>query len=136
MSKNEFHQKIGPHPYLLVVEDDMDIREAVQEFLEDEGYKVATAIHGQDALHFLISNKDIKLPRCIILDISMPIMNGIDFLHAIENKHPTEFGHIPVIIATANPHYLTHEAVKKCFSRIKKPYDFDDLINSIKVHFA
>src|SRR5437588_809924 len=62
--------------FILLVEDDTEIREEMAALLESEGYVVAQARNGQDALDQL---KEMPAPCLILLDLMMPVMNGWDF---------------------------------------------------------
>ena len=59
---------------ILVVDDEPDIVEILQFNLENEGYKVFSAVNGKDALKLA----DQHIPHLIILDLMMPIMDGIE----------------------------------------------------------
>jgi CheY-like chemotaxis protein len=84
---------------VLVVDDDDDIRCAVQELLAEEGYPSAAVPNGQLALDWLESSSDV--PSIILLDLMMPQMNGWEFLARI-NMEPT-LRRIPVAIMSAHP---------------------------------
>jgi CheY-like chemotaxis protein len=92
-----------PKPSVLVVEDDIDVREALVFFLEAEGYDVVEAGHGAEALERLKEDPGIGL---ILLDLMMPVMNGWEF-RAAQIKDPN-LAAIPVVIITAD-----HSAAKK-----------------------
>lgn len=80
---------------ILLVEDDADTRSRLRRILEKEGWSVAEAAHGEEAL-------DIALhapPRAIVLDLSMPVMDGFTFLKELRT-HPG-CADIPVIVYTA-----------------------------------
>ncbi len=80
---------------LLVVEDDPAMLIALRDILEGDGYTVLTASNGQDALEAL----DENVPSLILSDISMPVMDGIEFFEAVRR---TSFGAaIPFIFLTA-----------------------------------
>ena len=81
-----------PHP-ILVVEDIEALRDAVTTALTLEGYQVVTAKNGREALD-AIYDKEYCL---ILLDIRMPIMNGLEFLEAY-SKQPSP--HSPVALLT------------------------------------
>lgn len=78
---------------ILVVDDDLDIRQVLQDRLESYGYSVATAADGRTALEML----ERLTPRGVFLDIRMPGMDGLEVLGRIRARHPT----IPVVIITA-----------------------------------
>jgi CheY-like chemotaxis protein len=63
---------------MLVVDDELDIRNIVEQVLQDAGYGVATAANGAEALNRLREQR----PDGIILDLNMPVMDGKAFLSA------------------------------------------------------
>ena len=71
-------------PTILIVEDQPDIRSVMQESLEAVGLSILTAANGQEALGKLENNPEVSL---ILLDLMMPVMNGWQFLSAID-KNP------------------------------------------------
>lgn len=76
---------------VLIVEDDKIIREGIAEYLSEFGYTVIEAEDGGVALQLF--NRDIKL---VILDIQLPVMNGLDVLKEIRKKST-----LPVLMLTA-----------------------------------
>jgi signal transduction histidine kinase len=81
----------------LLVEDDSGIREAVSEILEEEGYAVAVAENGREALDSLQSG---DVPDLIILDLRMPVMDGWEF-RAVQKNDPA-LASVPVIAISAD----------------------------------
>jgi len=79
------------------VDDDADIREALEELLADSGYSVMTAGNGRQALDLLA---DEPLPSVILLDMMMPVMDGYEFLEAQRNDQ--RLASIPVAVLTAS----------------------------------
>ncbi|WP_370573011.1 response regulator, partial [Methanomethylovorans sp.] len=84
----------GEGPLVLVVEDDAPSRELLEVTLIHEGYRVASAENGKEALELAGKMK----PFAIILDIMMPEMDGLDVLKHLKDKEQTE--NIPVIVAS------------------------------------
>jgi two-component system chemotaxis response regulator CheY len=82
---------------VLVVDDDFEIREALSDILSLEGYGVATAVDGQDALDRLRGGLQ---PSVILLDLMMPVMSGYEFCRLI--KGDPGLSSIPVIIVSAD----------------------------------
>ena len=68
--------------HALVVDDNRTERDMICGIINKRGYKVLAADNGEEALTILKKNKRIAL---VILDINMPVMNGIDFLRAIRD---------------------------------------------------
>ena len=77
---------------ILVVDDKASVRTLVRDYLAAEGFRVATANNGRDALFVA---RDVK-PDLILLDIMMPEMSGYEFLQAYRKERNT-----PVILLTA-----------------------------------
>ena len=80
---------------ILLVEDDMLVREMVAKILTKKGYTVETAVDGMDAFSKIFTLK----PRLVITDKVMPKLGGYEFLFAIRNI--PEFRYMPVILMTA-----------------------------------
>ncbi|WP_243149482.1 response regulator [Colidextribacter sp. OB.20] len=77
---------------ILVVEDEYDIRELLQNYLENEGYQVVAASDGEQAIEvFRSSHVDL-----ILLDILLPRLNGYEVCRAIREESD-----IPIIMLTA-----------------------------------
>src|SRR5690606_27620152 len=81
---------------VLVVDDDVDIREALSDTLEHRGYAVVTARNGREALDFLRSRRP---PAVILLDLMMPVMDGYECLEARQSD--PALSAIPVVIISA-----------------------------------
>lgn len=77
---------------ILVCDDEKDIVNALRIYLESDGYRVFEAANGREALAVL-DKQDIQL---VLLDIMMPVMDGITALSKIREKSP-----VPVILLTA-----------------------------------
>jgi CheY-like chemotaxis protein len=81
---------------VLIVEDDPDVGEALKELLQEEGYEVALAVDGRQALERLDSS---ATPGVILLDLMMPELNGYEFrAHQLQNPR---LAAIPTIALTA-----------------------------------
>ena len=83
---------------LLIVDDDIDMREALRDVLAEEGYRVVLAANGKVALGLLPT---LQRPCGIILDITMPIMSGIEFYRAM--RAVPDLADIPVVFLTSDP---------------------------------
>src|ERR1700733_13427615 len=81
---------------ILVIEDDRDIREALKDGLEIEGYPVTTVCDGKEAIKYLERDSP---PGLILLDLMMPGMNGWEFLEYLKSK--SNLATIPVGVVTA-----------------------------------
>jgi CheY-like chemotaxis protein len=113
----------SPPPTILIVEDDVDVREVYREVLEDAGYHAVAAANGKAALEWLFAAS--VRPSAIVLDVMMPVMNGHEF-RAEMAKHET-LRNIPVIVVTAH----REETSIECVARLYKPVSLDDLLSTV-----
>lgn len=82
---------------LLIVDDEPNVRSALRRFLVREGYEIREAANGADALQLL----ELDTPPCLILlDLQMPILDGLGFLAALGASQP--LGRVPAVILTAS----------------------------------
>lgn len=109
---------------VLVVEDDRDIRESLKLVLEMEGFHVAAATNGREALEML---ERLDRPCVILLDLMMPVMNGWEFLHQMQTD--TVIATIPVVVVSA----IAEKAqAKPIAAYVKKPVDLNVLIQLVE----
>jgi CheY-like chemotaxis protein len=87
-----------PRAPVLIVEDNPDTRDVLESVLAIRGYDVVTARDGMDALAYLHNG---GFPAAIILDLAMPVMDGITFSQMLRQE--PRWAHIPVIVYTAMP---------------------------------
>jgi len=118
---------------VLIVEDDDDIREQLQYALEIEGYRVLQAVNGLRALELLKALAPHDYPGCILLDLMMPVMDGITFLETIARDH-RELTGIKVVIASAKGSPIDTSRVPQVLERIRKPMDLEELYRVVAIH--
>jgi CheY-like chemotaxis protein len=109
------------HVSVLVVDDDLDIRLTLEELLKDEGFSVATASNGKDALERL----QTTTPTLILLDLTMPVMSGAQF-RGIQLQNPN-LAAIPTVVMTADGQALEKSTQLKAQECLTKPIDLDHL---------
>jgi CheY-like chemotaxis protein len=112
---------------VLLAEDDPCSREAVRLLLEREGHDVAVAANGSEALRLLREN---GTPHLILLDLSMPDMDGWTFLEAL-TRHPVWLG-VPVVVITGAAGVTADDV--RAFGAddlLRKPVDPDELIATV-----
>jgi len=114
---------------ILVVDDELNMRLVLKAMLGKEGYEVATASDGLEALDIL-KNSNIAV---IVTDLKMPRLDGMGLLEKVIKNYPST----PVIIITAHGTIDTAvDALKKgAFDYITKPFEQDDLKNTINKAF-
>jgi CheY-like chemotaxis protein len=113
---------------ILIVDDDADIRFVISELLSDEGYTVAQAANGREALIYLQTAK--PLPCVILLDMMMPLMNGWDFLHARQRDRVLQA--IPVVLISAFRELAEAAAPLGVQGALAKPLDLDRLLATVQ----
>ena len=117
---------------ILIIEDDIDIRELIAEILDEEGYKTATAENGKIGLDYLIACEVSERPDCIILDLMMPVMTGIQVIEALQADYPNDLGKIPIIVATAKGSPTDDlKNMPSNVTKIRKPMDVNELIDTV-----
>jgi CheY-like chemotaxis protein len=112
---------------ILVVDDEAEIRFVISELLSEEGYTVAQAANGREALIYLQAAN--PLPSLIILDLMMPIMNGWDFLQV--RQHKSLLAPIPIVVVSAAHRQATADALG-VQATVAKPFDLERLLATIQ----
>src|SRR5437660_295611 len=92
---------------VLLVEDDKAILEALQMVLETYGFSVVCIQNGKEALEWLKSCAE--LPRVVLLDLMMPVMDGFGFLEVL--KRDPKLAKIPVMVMSARSNF--QESIKE-----------------------
>ncbi len=88
---------------ILIVDDDPSVTETFERMLRLEGYRVVTALSANDGLQ----QAEQSNPHAVILDLRMPLMDGLQFLRALRGK--PGLGRMPVAIVTGD--YFLSDAV-------------------------
>ena len=109
---------------ILIVEDDESQRLLYSEELREEGYEPIAAKNGKEAMHLL---KKFK-PDLIVLDIIMPVMDGMEALGRIIGKHKD----IPIILYSSYPHYKDDFMSWMADAYLTKSSDLTELKETIK----
>ena len=115
---------------VLVIDDDPSIVHLLKEDLESEGYRVYEGYDGQMALQLARKNR----PSLIIMDVNMPVINGLKALEFLRGLEETKT--IPII-------FLTGEASDNVFpslesaprvAHLKKPIDLEHLNSMVRAY--
>lgn len=109
---------------ILVVDDEPAIRATVAAMLQTEGYDVAEAANGAEALAAF----EAARPDIVLLDMRMPVLDGWGFAAELRRR-----GHrVPIVVMTAArdaAHWASEIAAS---SFVAKPFGFDDLITAVE----
>jgi CheY-like chemotaxis protein len=115
-------------PYLLLVDDEEDGREALCRFLEHVGHEVTSVSNGRAALRSIFA----RMPDLIILDLMMPGMDGVNLLEVIRSY--LRFHPLHVIMLTAFPDSpLLKRAKQLAVNRVltKGKDSFDEILQAV-----
>ena len=115
---------------VLVVEDDPDIRLALEEILEDHGFHAVGVRHGGEALDYLSRTDD--LPCVILLDLMMPVMDGATFRS--EQRRDPRIASIPVVLLSAYRDLDRRAVGLDAVSVLNKPPDVRVLVQVLQAH--
>jgi CheY-like chemotaxis protein len=121
--KSEKQMSKHERPHVLVVEDNSKIAQMIALALEMNGCRPSLAANGLEALNLIRSDASIA---AIVLDLLMPEMDGLTFLHHLRAE--PDNAQIPVIIASAiaPPPEIQVEAV------LRKPLDLNALWSAVE----
>ena len=108
---------------VLLVDDQAGILKVLRIQLRMQGYDIATASSGDEAIEMVQEQE----PDVILLDIFMPDINGFDVLARVK-----EFSQVPVIAFTANPSMAQKAIELGAVDYISKPFDADLLAEKIR----
>lgn len=118
------------HPdTILIVDDDFDTRDAMRLMLETEGYLVATANDGREALTVL---EDGLRPCVIVMDLSMPVMNGVEFRK--QQLTRPDLASIPFIAYSAVYDVRSSAQELDASGYLEKPTEFQHVLSIIRQH--
>ncbi len=107
---------------ILIVDDDQDVREILAQLLEDEGYSVASASNGREALEKL---DGLPRPVLVILDLMMPVRSGWEVMDVLRRDGKREGVRVAIASAVPNPEVPDADAV------LRKPIDLDNLLDTV-----
>ena len=129
MSAPRLATKSGGSGPVLVVEDDADIRQAIAELLEDDGYECMLAEHGLDALETMRR----RTPSLLLIDLLMPVMNGVELITRL--RADARWSHLPVVVMTAEGQQIIGVDLDSLNVRVlKKPVDIASLAQVVARH--
>jgi len=123
----EWSQRLTKEPFVLIVEDERDEREALSAWLVDQGFATFQARNGEEALDFLHAG---RRPALILLDIKMPVMDGKEFLRQMAEEEA--IAGIPVTILTASATMDELPFRRKDAGFFLKPVDHERLLKTVR----
>jgi len=116
---------------ILVVDDDKSIRQLLTTFLEDEGFTVRSAVDGAEALTLVLNE---LRPDLLLLDIGLPVVNGIEFVKLYRMRAEPPYAPILIISARGDAEQIASEL--DCDGYVNKPFSLDHVSESIATALA
>ena len=128
------HAESAEHPdapvTVLVVEDFEDTRFLMRIELEQRGFRIIEATNGEEAIAAAVRER----PRIVLMDIGLPVMDGIDATRQLRERAETRDAVIVAVTAHHEAEYRTKALDAGCNAYVTKPIDFDwlrDLIDRL-----
>ncbi|MGZ3511342.1 MAG: response regulator [Candidatus Binataceae bacterium] len=119
-------KKAGPaKKTILVVDDEFGILEVLEAILSDAGFKVISAMNGQEAMALLQK----EVPDLVIVDFMMPLLDGAGVIKAM--RADGRLGRVPVLLASALPEQTISERCTGYDAFLRKPYKTEKLMEEI-----
>jgi CheY-like chemotaxis protein len=120
------NSKTGPaRKTILIVDDEFGILEVLESILDDAGFKVMSAVNGQDALARLKKT----VPDLVIVDFMMPLLDGAGVIKAMRASEKLRA--VPVILASALPERTISERCTGYQAFLRKPFKIERLMEEI-----
>jgi CheY-like chemotaxis protein len=116
-------------PYILVVDDDSDVRAALRVMLQETGYEIVEAVDGREAM----KRFKARAPSVIVTDIFMPEMDGLELLVKLRDAVPR----VPVIVISGGGRHRDTTVVRTAralgaIEVLTKPFTVDDIVNAVR----
>jgi len=117
-------------PTVLVVDDEPDIRDSLRELLELVGYHAETADNGETALRHLEAHGP---PALLLLDLMMPVMDGVQLLQRLRGHPDPALAALPVVVCSA---MVNASSLRERFGCevMAKPVDVSRLLDLVQRH--
>jgi CheY-like chemotaxis protein len=109
---------------VLIVDDEPDMADVIRAVLESEGYSCRVVNNGEKA----IAEVAFDMPGVVLLDVLMPVMNGIECSRALRQAYG---GALPIVIMTAAEHVESRREEAQADAVISKPFELQELISVI-----
>lgn len=112
---------------VLIVEDDLDVRNTLAQVLEMDGFQTLSAKDGLEGLEKLNADPTTNV---VLLDLMMPILNGEEFLAVVHADPSYKDAPLPIIVITA--HDIGKTDLKGTAKVLRKPFSLEELLSAIE----
>lgn len=119
---------------ILIAEDSSVILNLTKKILELQNYKILTAKNGGE----VIKQVEKQKIDAILMDLNIPVKNGMECTREIRAHENKEIANIPIIAVTGNANNYTMEQFKEAGinAYLPKPLDFDMLVQTVKQYVS
>lgn len=111
---------------VLIVDDQFGIRVLLKELLQEEGYDTYEAANGEQALAVFAE----ETPDLVLLDMKIPVVNGMDVLKRIKKKTSTT--KVVIMTAYGEPDLIEEAMASGAVAHFPKPFDVNDVLQSVR----
>jgi CheY-like chemotaxis protein len=118
-------EQVIPVPPILIVEDDVELANAIADTLVEEGYVVDIVPDGAAALGYLSGR---PAPSMILLDLALPVIDGLELRRW---QRSSRWHDVPVIVISASDAAAVAERMG-ALECLKKPFDREDLLRAVR----
>jgi DNA-binding response OmpR family regulator len=115
---------------IVLIDDEFGLADVVSAVLSDAGFRVCTAVNGAQGLDVMAEHP----PDLVLLDYMMPILDGPGVLRAM--RADPKLATVPVVLMSAMPEAVVRRRTTDYVVFIRKPFDFDALLNAVAAAFG
>ena len=108
---------------ILVAEDDLNFRDTLEDVLVEEGHTVVCARNGAEAL---VDLGRMARPALILLDLQMPVMDGVTFLSRLRERPDRDDFEVVIMTAMVDPQWFGH--APGVIRAMRKPFDVQEIV--------
>jgi CheY-like chemotaxis protein len=117
---------------VMVVDDQALFRRSLQDRLRADGYDVVSAENGAEALELL---QAAPSPCVVLLDLMMPVMNGVEFLQALERRAETTDVRVMLVSGHGVLERIALDS-KRIVARLQKPLEMTELRSALQAQLG
>src|SRR5262249_34890412 len=113
---------------VLIADDDSELRQSVRLLLECQGYRCAEAADGREAVELALRHP----PRCLLLDLAMPLLDGLSVARTLRADPRTRGAHIHCVSGSSDPKAPQQARAAGCELYLAKPVDPTALLEAVR----
>lgn len=121
---------VGKHPTVLIVEDDVVSRAALNMLLSASGYKTRAVASAEEALRIAKKEGGEGAALVALVDVDLPGMSGLELLERLEHEHID----VPAVLVSATNRENVGRWVERGVPHVQKPVDFRHLLSVLSEH--